>query len=83
MSRKVNSTYSSDQVKKAFKIFEGINPPGHVRADALIRALCTYGKEVLSEEQAAELIHQMDIDAGGLINYSEYVEMMMSSTTIK
>ena len=37
MSRKVNATYTADQVKSAFKVFEANSPPGTVRADALIR----------------------------------------------
>ncbi len=37
MSRKVNATYTADQVKNAFKTFEANSPPGTVRADALIR----------------------------------------------
>jgi calmodulin len=37
MSRKVNATYTADQVKSAFKVFEGSAPSGYVRADALIK----------------------------------------------
>ena len=33
MSRKVNATYSSDQVKAAFRVFEATAPPGYVRSD--------------------------------------------------
>ncbi len=79
MSRKVNATYSSDQVKVAFRVFEGSCPQGFVRAEALVKALCTYGVEKLTEEQAHDLVSQLEIDAHGLINYTEYVNMMMSS----
>jgi calmodulin len=79
MSRKVNANYSADQVKNAFKVFEGINPSGFVRAEALIRALCIYGKEKLTEEQAAELVSQLEVDSSGLVNYIDYVNMMMST----
>lgn len=51
MSRKVNATYTADQVKVAFKVFEAPNNPGKIRAEALIKALCTYGVEKLTEEQ--------------------------------
>jgi hypothetical protein len=37
MSRKVNATYSAEQVKGAFRVFEGNSPGGCVRSDALIR----------------------------------------------
>lgn len=79
MSRKVNATYTSDQVKAAFRVFEATAPPGYVRSDTLVRALCTYGTEKLSETQARELVSQLEADANGLINYSEYVSMMMTS----
>ncbi len=79
MSRKVNAAYSAEQVKHAFKTFEGVSPDGYIRADLLIKALCTYGKEKLTEEQATELVSQMETDAGGMINYKNYVEMMMST----
>lgn len=79
MSRKVEANYTSDQVKNAFKIFEVPGHPGMVKADALVKALCTYGTEKLSEAQAKDLVSQLDTDAAGYINYSEYVAMMMSS----
>ncbi len=79
MSRKVNATYTSDQVKGAFKVFEGNCPPGYVRKQALVAALCTYGTEKLTEEQANDLVNQLDVDSHGFINYTEYVNMMMSS----
>jgi calmodulin len=79
MSRKVNATYTSDQVRAAFKIFEGVCPSGYVRAESLIKALSTYGKDKLTEEQAADLVSQLEVDSNGLINYNDYVHMMMNS----
>jgi len=55
MSRKVNATYSAEQVKVAFKVFEAPSYPGKIKADALIRALCTYGVEKLTEEQGKKV----------------------------
>ena len=66
-------------MKGAFKVFEATAPTGFVRADALIRSLCTYGTEKLSLEQAQDLVAQLEVDGNGLINYVEYVNMMMSS----
>lgn len=79
MSRKVNASYTSDQVKGAFKVFEIPHYPGHIKADALIKALVTYGAEKLTESQAQDLVSQLEVDSNGLINYAEYVNMMMSS----
>jgi calmodulin len=79
MSRKVNATYTSDQVKAAFKVFESTTNGGHIKVDALIKALCTYGTEKLSEDQAHELVSQLEVDGSGFINFNEYVNMMMTS----
>jgi len=46
---------------------------------ALIKALCTYGAEKLSPEQAMELVSQLEVDSNGYINFNDYVNMMMSS----
>jgi calmodulin len=78
MSRKVNATYTSDQVKRAFKLFEAGGPTGYVKAETLKRALCTYGSEKLSEEQANDLVNQLEADPQGMINYEVYVDMLMS-----
>ena len=78
MSRKVNTSYTPAQVKSAFKVFERDAPPGHVSMAALEQALTTYGSEKLTKDQAAELVSQLEPDQNGLINYVEYVNMMMS-----
>jgi len=77
MSRKVNATYTSEQVKNAFKIFETGAPGGHIKVDTLIKSLTTYGTEKLTDEQAQELVSQLEPDVNGMINYAEYVDMMM------
>ena len=78
MSRKVNATYSPAQVKSAFKVFEGTAPPGHVRVSDLVRALQTYCSEKLTTQQLHELVSQLEPDSHGLVNYAEYVGMMMA-----
>ncbi|EEY64032.1 calmodulin-like protein [Phytophthora infestans T30-4] len=79
MSRKVNATYTAEQVKNAFKAFEGnASAPGFIKADKLLIALTTYGADRISSEQAQELISQLEPDQHGNINYIEYVNMMMS-----
>jgi len=78
MSRKVNASYTSDQVKNAFKVFENSAAPGHIRVDDLTRALTTFGTNKLSLDQAQELVSQLEPDQAGMINYADYVNMMMS-----
>lgn len=78
MSRKVNASYSAEQVKSAFKIFEGSAPAGHIRMGDLVHALTTYGGEKLTEDEARDLVSQLEPDVNGLFHYEEFVTVMMS-----
>ena len=60
------------------QIFEGNAPGGYITSESLQKALMTYGSEKLTKDQAAELVSQLEPDQNGLINYVEYVNMMMS-----
>jgi calmodulin len=71
MSRKVQATYTADEVKSAFKVFEGTAPPGFIKVEALERALTVYGADRLTNIQVADLINQIDTDQNGLFNYVE------------
>ena len=82
MSRKVNASYTSNQVKSAFKIFEGTAPTGHIFVKDLEKALTSYGSDKLSSQSAKELVSQLEPDANGMINYVEYVNMMMDRYVI-
>merc|ERR1711971_432080 len=79
MSRKVNTSYTPQQVKAAFKVFERSSPPGYVSMAALEQALTTFGSEKLSVSDAQELLSQIEPDESGLVNYLEFVNMMTSS----
>eukprot|EP00802_Teleaulax_amphioxeia_P019933 Tamp_20188.p1 GENE.Tamp_20188~~Tamp_20188.p1 ORF type:complete len:179 (-),score=38.76 Tamp_20188:460-996(-) len=82
MSRKVQPTYTPEEVKAAFKVFETPSsglPSGHVKTTALERALTTYGTEKLTLEEAQDLLSQVDPENTGSINYVEYVNMMCST----
>ena len=82
MSRKVQPTYTPEEVQAAFKVFETANsglPQGHVKTSALERALTTYGTDKLSLEEAQDLLSQVDPENTGVINYVEYVNMMCST----
>ena len=76
MSRKVNTSYTPAQVKSAFKVFEKDCPPGFVSMAVLEQALTTFGSEKLSIADAKELLSQIEPDENGLVNYSEFVNMM-------
>lgn len=78
MSRKVQSTYTADEVKSAFKVFEGSCPSGFIKLDSLERALTVYGSDRLTSAQVQELLGQIDCDSNGLFDYVAYVNVMMA-----
>lgn len=41
-----------------------------------MKALTTYGSEQLTEEQAHDLVSQLEPDHNGVVNYVEYINMV-------
>lgn len=78
MSKKVQATYSAEEVIHAFKVFEGNSPPGFIKMEQLENALSIYGSDRLTPQQVSELINQIECDSSGMFNYIEYVHMMMA-----
>ena len=77
MSKKVECAYGSDDVIKAFKKFAGPTAHGMIHASVLEKTLCSFeGK--LSKDEAQDLVAQVPQDKAGMINFIEYVNMMMS-----
>lgn len=78
-------SYSKQDVLAAFKLFEKGNPPGYVRGSDLIAALQLYAPtsgssgSKTTDERIAELVSQMEPDSSGLINYVDFVTMMMDN----
>lgn len=77
MCRKVNTDYTADEVRKAFKVFAGNAPDGCIRVKDLEQALQAYGREKLTAEEAKNLVAQIE-SVDGFFRYDEYVTMMMS-----
>ncbi|CAE7261851.1 unnamed protein product [Symbiodinium sp. KB8] len=78
MSRKVETKYTAEEVKAAFKVFEGAAPKDHIRVVDLVDSLMRYGDKKLTKEQAQELISQLEPDGNGLVNYADFVNMMLT-----
>ncbi|KAA0162517.1 hypothetical protein FNF28_04691 [Cafeteria roenbergensis] len=76
-AKKEEADYTPSQVNAAFRVFEGSAPPGHIKQSDLIKALTTYGSTRLTDEQAKELVSQLEPDSSGLIAYAEFVSIMM------
>lgn len=78
MSFRVNIKHTPDEVKRAFRCFEGKNEHGFVKPSDLIRVICTYSKEKISKESATDLVNQLEVDQNGLINYNYFVDMLLA-----
>merc|ERR1711988_931919 len=76
MSHRVSQTYTPEEVKHAFKVFQGEAPPGYVNVKHLEQALMTYSGDRQAVTDAVDLLLQVDPDGTGYINYVEYVDMM-------
>jgi Ca2+-binding EF-hand superfamily protein len=62
-----------------WQVFEVPTHPGYVKADQIVKALTQYGTAERSTlEEAEELVAQLEADPNGLINYEEYIKMMMN-----
>ncbi len=72
MSRKVQATYTADEVKNAFKVFEGNSPPGMIELEDLKRALSVYGSDRLTAEQVHDLVGMIDTNQNNMFNYKDY-----------
>lgn len=82
MQRRVDVPYTAAQVKAAFKVFEDDCPPGYIKIPTLIRALQLYGGlgpagEKISDVKIAELVSQLEPDSTGMVNYDDFISMML------
>jgi len=62
----------------SMQVFADTSTPGTISVDALVDALVKYGSTKISDEQARELVSQLEPDAAGLVRFNEYVDMMMN-----
>ena len=77
VSRRVDrKRFKVEELKEAFKKFEGSAPPGHIHKDDLQHLLSRGNNK--SEEEIMKLVDQMEPDREGLINYQKYVETVLA-----
>ena len=76
MAKRGNEGNTEEELNKAFKIFDKENT-GYISAAELRGVMTTLG-EKLTDEEIEDLIKEADIDSDGMINYHEFVKMMLS-----
>ncbi len=77
MARRGAELNVEEELLKAFKIFEK-DGSGYISASELRGVMTTLG-EKLTDEEIEDLIKEADIDSDGMINYHEFVKMMLNS----
>lgn len=77
MSKRVQSEYTPEQLRSAFKLFETEDLPiGVVSTEVLEHALMTYGAEKLTQEEAGRLLAAVDPEGTGKVNYLDFVALV-------
>ena len=77
MSRNSPDTQTEDEVinERIQSVWQGSN--GLIATAELKHIMMTIGDK-MTEAEADEMIHEVDIDDDGVINYEEFVRMMMA-----
>ncbi|WVQ79106.1 calmodulin [Cryptococcus sp. DSM 104549] len=81
MARKMHDTDSEDEIREAFKVFDK-NNDGHISAAELKHVMTNLG-EKLTDAEISEMIREADKDGDGMIDYNEFVTMMISKVSLK
>ena len=76
MARNSPDTQTEDEVINAFRVFDK-EGNGLIATVELKHIMMTIGDK-MTEAEADEMIHEADIDDDGVINYEEFVRMMMA-----
>ncbi|CAN6462965.1 unnamed protein product [Victoria cruziana] len=76
MARKTKETDAEEELKEAFKVFDK-DQNGYISAEELRNVMINLG-EKLTDEEARQMISEADTDGDGLVNYEEFVKIMMA-----
>lgn len=76
MTKNSPDTQTEDEVINAFRVFDK-EGNGLISSSELKHIMMTIGDK-MTEEEAEEMVTEADIDEDGMINYEEFVRMMMA-----
>ena len=76
MNKRNKETDTEEEVINAFKVFDK-EGQGLISCTELYHIMTTLGDK-LTEEEVEEMIREGDLDGNGVINYEEFVRMMMA-----
>ncbi|CAJ2631499.1 unnamed protein product [Trifolium pratense] len=75
MARKMKETEAEDELKEAFWVFDK-DKDGYISPNELRSVLRIIGEKV-TEEELEQMIKTADLDGDGLIDYQEFVRIML------
>ncbi|KAJ3720397.1 calmodulin-like protein [Lentinula raphanica] len=76
MEKKFKDTDSEEEIRQAFQVFDKDNN-GTISATELKAVMESLG-EKLTDQEVGEMIREADDDGDGMIDYKEFVAMMLS-----
>ena len=76
MNRRCKETDAEEEVINAFKVLD--KEGGGMISSSELRHLMTTLGDKLTEDEVDEMIREADFDGNGVINYEEFVRMMMT-----
>jgi len=75
MGRKMKDTDSEEELKEAFRVFD--NGSGSISATEFRHIMSNLGEKI-SDEEMDEMLREAGVDDSGLIEYDEFVKIMMT-----
>ncbi|XP_059090919.1 calmodulin-A-like isoform X1 [Tigriopus californicus] len=79
MAMKINEQNAEDEIREAFKVFDG-DGNGYIDRRELAIMLKFLG-EPMTEEEISAIIEEADVDKDGVIDYAEFFTMMGTLST--
>ncbi|GFP97987.1 calmodulin [Phtheirospermum japonicum] len=78
MASKTKENVITDELREAFKVFDR-DQDGFISAFELRNVMMNLG-EKLSDEEAEQMIREVDLDGDGLVSYEEFARIMLASS---
>ncbi|XP_039683274.1 calmodulin-2/4 isoform X2 [Medicago truncatula] len=76
MARKLKESEAEEEFKEAFRVFDK-DKDGYISPSELRSVLSTIGEKV-TDEELEQMIKTADLDGDGLVDYQEFVRMMLT-----
>ncbi|CAJ1961066.1 unnamed protein product [Sphenostylis stenocarpa] len=77
MARKMKESEAEEELKEAFRVFDK-DQDGYISASELRSVMRTIGEKV-TDEEVAQMVKEADLDGDGLVDYQEFVRMMLAA----